>query len=415
MFGIKTKIIRNLEKKFEASALKQKTPTIIEQILLSLLIKNKLKADAQVIDIQGPLAKHVNSIAFSTIRNTANYMPNNLGNWSIKKGHSFTSKIEHQLIEAIKQYYHCGQEIAGHFGSGSTEGNIYATWIGRNYLMQELSLKNLKKIILIKSCLAHYSIDKAANITGVNLVEASIDKRQFNLDPKELIKQIDNLYKQGFRGFLIPLTLGYTITGTDDDYENIAQIIEQYEKIHTDCKFFLWLDAAFAGISKIYTEKIFTPLKHKNIKLITADFHKFLAVPYPASFMLYRKNLLKLIEKEIPYIGQSDTTLLGSRPGINVLVTWMTLLNLGKQKILRSINQALQKKENFLLKIAADNLDIQIINNKNSLHACIVTTSTIAEKKLKFKYQLKPIEQRLIFRKKSMNTKIYKLYFFVEI
>lgn len=414
MFGIKTKIIKDLEKNFRAGALKQKKPTFIEQILLAPIIRKKLKEDASAIDIQGSLIGQTHPIAANIIRNTSNYMPNNLGNWSIKKAHSFTGEVEHQLIEALKQYYHCKQDVAGHFGSGSTEGNIYATWIGRNYLKQKLALKNQEKIILIKSCLAHYSIDKAADLTGINLVKASIDKNNFNLDSEELMKQINKLYKEGFRGFLIPLTLGYTITGTDDDYEKIIKLIEEFEKNHSDCKFFLWLDAAFSGISKIYTENNFTPFKHKSIQLITSDFHKFLAVPYPASFMLYRKNLLKLIEKKVSYIGQYDTTLLGSRPGISVLVTWMTMLILGKQKILKSINQALEKKEAFLKKLAEDDLEIQIVNNKNSLHACIISNNDATEKKLKQKYKLKPINQQLIFSKKLIDAKIYKLYFFIN-
>ena len=127
--------------------------------------------------------------------------------------------------------------------------------------------------------------------------------------------------------------------------------------------------------------------------------------------MLYRKNLLKLIKKKIPYIDQLDTTLLGSRPGINVLATWMTLLRLNKQKISRSINQALQTKEEFLKKIAQDNLNIQIINNKDSLQACIISKNKQVEKHLTKKYGLKKINYNLLINNNRKSFAIYKLYF----
>lgn len=412
MLGIKTKIICKLKERFLAKSLDVKPPSKLESLILEKIIISQLEDDAQNINIQDPLAKKTNSIAHSIIKKTAQFMPNNLGNWSIKKPYSFTTHLESELIKFLKHKYHCDKRIVGHFGSGSTEGNIYATWIGRNYLIKKLSLQDNKKIIMLKSCLAHYSLNKAADLTNIKLVEANIDQYAFSLDPKTLVKQIKKLYKQGFRGFLIPLTLGYTITGTDDDYKTIAQEVEKFEKNHTNCKCFLWLDAAFSGISKIYTEKNFSPLKYKNIQLITSDFHKLLAVPYPASFMLYRHNLLKLIEKKIPYIDQLDTTLLGSRPGINILATWMTMLNLEKEKMYKSISLVLQNKEKFLKKISQEKLNIRIINNKNSLQACIISKDIFADKILSSKYKLKITMQKLIIGEKTKNTKMYKLYFF---
>lgn len=412
MFGLKTKMINKLKKRFLANSLDAKQPSHLESLVLEKIVINQLENDVQNINLQDPLAKKTNSIARSVIKKTAQFMPNNLGNWSIKKPYSFTTHLESELIKFLKHKYHCDKKIAGHFGSGSTEGNIYATWIGRNYLIKKLSLKDNKKVVMLKSCLAHYSLDKAADLTNIKLVGANIDQYTFSLDPKTLVEQIKKLYKQGFRGFLIPLTLGYTITGTDDDYETIAQEIERFEKSHTNCKCFLWLDAAFSGISKIYTEKNFSPLKYKNIQLITSDFHKLLAIPYPASFMLYRHNLLQLIEKKIPYIDQLDTTLLGSRPGINILATWMTLLNLEKEKMHKSIGQALQNKEKFLEGIAQERLNLQIVNNKNSLQACIISKDASADKILSSKYKLKRTRQKLTIGGKTKSTKMYKLYFF---
>lgn len=57
------------------------------------------------------------------------------------------------------------------------------------------------------------------------------------------------------KAFLLPLTLGYTITGTDDDVKKICQIMTDFRKKHNDVDFFIWIDAAFSGISKIFFRK----------------------------------------------------------------------------------------------------------------------------------------------------------------
>lgn len=411
MLGIKTRILNHFKEMLEFGGLKNKPISLIEEGILTELAKKELKKELEFVNLQSPVAKKANPFAARIIKATADYMPNNLGNWSIKNPHTLTSRLELSLIEAIKRYYQCEKSVAGHFGSGTTEGNIYATWIGRNFLIKNLSLKNSEKIVLIKSCLAHYSIDKAADLVGIKIAIASIDSELFVLDSKELIKQLNSLYKSGLRGFIVPLTLGYTTTGTDDNYNEICEIIEKFEKTYKDCKCFIWLDAAYSGISKIFTDNNFRPFSNEHIQLISTDFHKFLAVPYPASIMLYRKNLLNHIKKDIPYIDQLDTTLLGSRPGISVLATWMSLISLDGRKMKKIINNSLNIKNNFLKRVSDENLNIKIINNKNSMQACLVSNDKISERKLRNKYKLNFINYKLIVNNKVKLIKIYKLYF----
>jgi len=411
MFGVKTKIFNRFKNYFEVTEFSKKNISKFDNKVFTLIAKKRLNEESKLINLQNPLVRKVNPFATNIIKATANYMPNNLGNWSIKEPNTLTSQVEQNLIKILKQYYHCNDTVIGHCGSGTTEGNIYATWIGRNYLLKKLSLKSTDHIVLIKSCLAHYSIDKAADLTGINLVKISINRHQFNLDQKELTKKINNLYKKGIKGFLIPLTLGYTLTGTDDDYQNICSLVERFKKSHTDCEFFLWIDAAATGIYKIFTEKNFEPLTNENIQLISTDFHKFLAVPYPANVLLYRKSLLNYIKKYIPYIDQMDTTLLGSRPGINVLSAWISLLNLNEKKMRKSIRDATDRKETFLTQISKEHLDIEIINNVNSLQACLISNNHFSQETLANKYKLQFINYNLLIKAKSEKLNLYKLYF----
>ena len=411
MFGIKTRIIRHFEDRLEHDLLDEKPLSSFESKVFNYLIRKRLRQDAQAVDLQIPVISMTNPIASKITSISSDFMPNNLGNWSIKKPYSLTTKIEKNLIIAIKKYYQCEKGIIGHFGSGSTEGNIYAAWIGRNYVMENLSLRNSEKIVFLKSSLAHYSMDKAADLVGIHLEEVAIDLKRFSIDEEQLLKTIERLYRTGMRGFLLPVTLGYTVSGTDDNLEKILNIVTSTENKYKNCKFFVWIDAAFSGISKIYTEEYFKPFEHKNVQLITADFHKFLAVPYPSSIFLYKRGLLKYIEKTIPYIDQMDTTLLGSRPGINVLVTWMTLRNLGRAKIIAAVQHSLQKKNMFLENVSSNIPSIRVINNRNSFQACLVVGETKTQQLLSKKYNLKKIEYTVKVGKKSKKISLYKLYF----
>lgn len=411
MFGIKTKIISRLKERLTLLGQLITTPGYIESELLLRFIKKELKKESELITLQNPIAKLGNPIASWTIKRLAGFMPNNLGNWSIKSPHSLTARVELELVKWLKNKYRAPNNIVGHFGSGSTEGNIYAAWLGRKYLTHKLALKDVEKIVLIKSCLAHYSINKAADLISVQLIETSIKQNDLNLDEKELLHNIRNLYKRGKRGFMIPLTLGYTVSGTDDDYQKIDATITQFKKTHPNCEFFIWIDAAFSGISRTFLTDNFNPFRTKSVQLITSDFHKFLAVPYPASIMLYKKTLLKLVAKKIPYIDQADTTLLGSRSGIHVLTTWMSLLCLGEKRIRKALCKSIEKKSHYLKKIALTDQSVEIVNNKLSNQACLISKNQLADKAIASTFQLKPINYQLLCKNKKTTIKIYKLYF----
>lgn len=414
MFGIKTKIINKIKKTILEIDTNHSLSKIENYILISL-IKKDLKKEANIHDNQQVIIKKTNHYASKIIKKTSNFMPNNLGNWSIKKPYTFTSRLELNVIQTIKKLLSADKEIIGHFSSGTTEGNIYATWIARNYLQKKLNLKNSNKIALIKSCLAHYSIDKAADILGLKLIETSIHPTKYNIDLKYLEKNIISLYNQGNRGFIIPLTLGYTVTGTDDEYLKIIKLIDKLEKLKPGCKFFLWIDAAYSGIIKSYIDPKFKPFSNKKIQLISTDLHKSLAVPYPASILLYKKRLLNYIKKPIPYIDQFDTTLLGSRPGNNVLASWFTLINFSKKEIIKYFNQAIKKKNNFLKEISSEDIDVQIINNKNSFQACLASLNKTSDRILNNKYNLKGINYKLLIKGQVKFVKLYKLYFFMNL
>lgn len=411
MLGIKEKLKKLIDKNSKSIYKIDKNFGYIKNLFLLFQVRNEIQKDIKKYDLQTPLVKKVNKYASITMLFLSDLMPSNLGNWSTKNPYFFTAKIEKATIELMKKYFNCKKSVGGHFTSGSTEGNIYATWVGRNYLLKKLNFTSTEKIVLLSNSLKHYSIDKAADITNIKTKELAIDEKNWNTDLNFLEKTLKKLYSNGFRGFLVPLTIGYTITGTEDNVNKICLILEKFKKENPDIEYFIWIDAAFSGISKIFIGKNFSPFKNKNVQLISTDFHKLLSIPFPSSIVLYKKKLLKLIKKDIPYINQDDSTLLGSRPGNNVVATWMTLRNTEKIKLDRTFNKAVDKKEAFLKKIAKENLNLEIINNAESIQACLVCRDKKSEKILVKKYNLKTIKYKVSFTKKEKRIKLIKLYF----
>lgn len=396
----------NLDKK------SNKLPNFIKNILLIHQIKKELKNESKQHSIQLPLAKKTNRYASQIIKSLSDYIPNNSGNWTVENPHSISTKLEKQVMETMKNYFHCqnNDSIVGHITSGSTEGNIYAAWLGRNYLTSKLKLNSVAKMVLLISSLGHYSLQKAGNIINVKSEELAINEKSWNIDLDYLEKTILKLYKKGIKAFLLPLTLGYTLTGTDDDVEKIYQILNNFKKQHSDVDFFIWIDAAFSGISKMILEKKFQPFKNKNVQLITTDFHKLLSASYGSGVVLYQKSLINSIKKEkIAYTNQFDLTLLGSRSGLNVIAIWMILKNLSKKKLNKIFSKAILKKEAFLREIRSNNSEIEILSNHTSVQVCLVQKNQSITHSLK---NLTTREHKFYFPTGYKNKKIANLYFF---
>jgi len=415
MFHIKTKIINKYHQYLKHLSNPIKPLNWLENLILLNSFRQQLKAETNYHNLSLPIADQTNKYASLTTRLLANFMPNNLGNWSIKKPYSLSTQLEKEVVEMVKNYYHADNKTGGHFTSGSTEGNIYATWIGRNYLLKKLKLKSTEKICLLQNDLAHYSISKAANLNNVVSQKIAINDQSWNIDLDFLVKTIKQLYQAGYRGFLLPLTIGYTVTGTEDEVMKICSIIKKFKAKHPAAEFFVWLDAAFSGMSKAFLSQNFAPFTNQAVQLITTDFHKLLAVPYSTGLVLYKKNLLNFIKSDIPYIDQLDTTLLGSRSGINVIATWMTLKNLNKKSMRNVFVQAIKKKKHFLNKISAEQLKIKIIDHPATVQACLICQDTKAIKLIKEKYDLSIINYKILFPSGWQSLKMVKLYFFPKI
>lgn len=358
------------------------------------------------------LLKYPPRIAIEIWKKIIPFNPNNLGNWSINSKEKVygTQLFEQKLIkQMINLYQGNSNDLEGYITSGGTEGNIFSAWIGRKYLEQKL---DSNQICLIKNSLTHYSITKAADIINVKSFDVGINSKNWSLDHQSLKKEISQLYKKNYRGFLISLTLGYTLTGTNDDIESIIKIIRELKKQYLDIKFYCWIDASLSGLSIPFTQKSFAPFTYPEIFSIVVDFHKLVGAPLPSGLIIYRKKLRKLIEKVINYLPQKDNTLLGSRSGIAPVASWALINSLGRKGLVKMIKKHLQEKKKFINKYSQQS-GIKFITSPNSLGAGIMLNSTINHHKKYFaeNYDLHFKKVNIKFSNYQKKVTISKLFF----
>jgi len=336
--------------------------------------------------------------------------PNQLGNWSIKgeiKLHG-THEIEREVIyDMISLLKGDQEELEGYITSGATEGNIFSAWIGRKSLEKNVSKES---ICLVRSDLTHYSITKAADIIGVPDFITPLDENKWNISIIFFIKTIMELYKKGYKGFLIPFTLGYTVGGTNDDYEEIIKQIRALKNKFDDIHFFTWIDAAFSGLTIPFLKDNFMPFSNPFIQTFILDFHKVAGVPYPAGLVLYKKNLRQLIEKDIPYLNRKDNTLLGSRTAAAPIAIWATINYIGKRNMKKIIQECLKQKQQFLKTVEKRFKSVRSITDENSTQAALLIKNPLPQDFCR-RYGLTLNHQNIKIGEKSFKAKLYKLFF----
>jgi len=342
------------------------------------------------------------------------YNPGNLGSWSDDETQTYaTTKMEYEVIHDLIDLYNGNQEkLSGYITSGGTEGNIFSVWLGRSYLEQYCKPN---EICLLKTSLTHYSVRKAGQLCNVPQFLIPLNKTEWNIDIQGFDSSIQNLYDQGYRGFIIPLTFGYTSTGTCDDIELITQKADKLKRKLKGIELFFWIDAALNGLITPFLDKDFHPFQSPYIQAFLVDFHKFGLVPYPAGIILYQKQLKKLIEQPIDYLAETDSTLLGSRPGIPAVSIWTMIHSLGKNGYKGLIEEEKENKEYFLEQITSVLPKTEIVTHSHSLSCGLIfhgLKSARLPQWIEEKYGLYPGKTKLLFFPNEKREEIiYKCFF----
>lgn len=244
----------------------------------------------------------------------AKYIHKNLGDPGLIQG---TLELEREMIAEIGELFG-GTNVIGAFTSGGTEANIIAMRIAKKL---RPDIKN-PEVLLPES--AHYSFDKAADLMGMKLQKARLDKN-YELD----LKHFQTLINENTCG--VVGIAGTTSLGLVDPIEKIGKLIEGKD-------IFFHIDAAFGGFVLPFLKELnykipLWDFSVREVNSMTADPHKMgLGIIPSGGFFLRDPSLLSKVGFEIPYLAGGNfkhLNIIGTRSGATVIAFWAILKSLG--------------------------------------------------------------------------------------
>ncbi len=210
--------------------------------------------------------------------------------------------LEREVIEWFGKVLK-NEDISGYITTGGTEANISALWVAKKMYPER------RKILVPKS--AHYSIIKAADMMGLDIIWIPLDNK-FKADVRKIKEKISEEI------LAVVVTAGTSALGVIDPIERINRLCDNV---------FLHVDAAFAGFILPFMEGVERiDFELENIDSITIDPHKMGFAPIPSGCILFRdKSYMRNIEITPAYLPFTTSTLVGSRSGGHIAATWATV------------------------------------------------------------------------------------------
>jgi glutamate/tyrosine decarboxylase-like PLP-dependent enzyme len=308
--------------------------------------------------------------------------PNHIGCHTIGQSENFfkgTQQLERELIEICAEDILKGSPSTfdGYVASGGTEANLQAIWVYRNYFQAEKNAKT-HEIALFCSQDSHYSMDKAANILGIEIYKVSTNDMTKKVEESHLKELLEQAKNNGILYYIVVANMMTTMFGSVDNVE-----IYTDNFVTNKLEFKLHVDAAYGGFYYPFSNPE-TNLNFSNphVCSVTLDAHKMAQAPYGTGIFLIRKGFIHYVTtKEASYVEGEDCTLIGSRSGANALAVWMILSKYGPNGWFEKIF-VLQKRTDWLCEqLDTLNLDyfIELASNIVSIRSSSITTE-IAEK-----------------------------------
>ncbi len=268
--------------------------------------------------------------------------------------------LEREAIRWLCEIFGYEEGSGGRFLAGGSVANLTAILIARNKAISEG--KDISDIVCLCSEYSHFSINKAANFSGIkreNLIQINTDENG-RMIPEHLEETVKEYISRGKEPFIVISTAGTTISGSIDPIPEIAEICSRYG---------IWLhvDAAHGG-AVIFSEKYRHLLNGINkADSIAFDPHKWLYNSIPSATILLKeeKNLNHLLFKA-PYVedpkdeegirpNQGEAAIQGTR-GFDALKLWASIKLIGIDGYGKLVDHCIDLTKYFASKIKENDL-----------------------------------------------------------
>lgn len=207
-------------------------------------------------------------------------------------GFKGTQNLEREAIAMIADLFNADTNknpYDGYISSGGTEGNIEGLWILRNMIDFEYK----SSAYYLTTPLTHYSARKAFDLLGIRNFHQIRLQDDFSIDISALGDKIRSLFSMGHKYFVIVCTLGYTVTGSIDQVEQVDGLGEKLEK-ELGIKLFIHVDASHGGFIYPFLTDNKIGFNLKRVMTISLDAHKTGLVPYSCGVFICRKTFTTL-------------------------------------------------------------------------------------------------------------------------
>jgi histidine decarboxylase len=212
----------------------------------------------------------------------------------------------------------------GYVTNGSTEGNLYGLYLGRELLPDGIAYFSQD---------SHYSVAK--NLHFLNMRHIMIRSQpNGEIDYEDLA---ETLRIRRDAPPIIFANIGTTMKEARDDIGTIRTILDDLaiENRYIHC------DAALCGSYAAFLDPRPAWDFGDGADSIAISGHKFIGSPIPCGIALARRGHVERIGHSVAYIGSVDTTISGSRNGFTPLMLWYAIHSLGIEGLRRRIEESL--------------------------------------------------------------------------
>ncbi len=228
------------------------------------------------------------------------YLMNNCGDPYQRGNYGMDSKeLEQKTVAMIAENLGVrGNDYWGYITSGGTEGNYWAIREG---------CKRMPGARVYFSADAHYSIEKYVTDMERTFTRIPTDA-EGRMDTSAFCRAIADDPRSIVDGVVVILTWGTTCSGAIDEVEAITHFLRERE-----IPYFCHLDAAhYGGIpSNQANAPILRDIPALGVDTVAVSFHKYIGASRVNGIVLALSE--RRDRPRVDYIGQEDTTLLGSR------------------------------------------------------------------------------------------------------